>query len=264
MNERRPWARRETPPAGPIMGDRRTSRVPDLAWRIGFLRRTDRKVGFPPLVGAATNKGAAVAKTTRLSPGGPAKHDLAFLDALSFEIAMPFVLIALAVASRFLPHPPNVACVAAVGLFAGAHLTSWRAWIVPLAAMVGADTLGTFLGLGGQGFYSPIAMAGVYAGMLCSVPLGRWIGASSGPGRIIGGTLIASTIFFVLSNLGVLLAGWYPWTISGAAACFVAALPFFGYSLLGDLVYSCGLFAAARFVIARTRHASTQAVSALG
>lgn len=177
---------------------------------------------------------------------------------------MPFVLIALAIASRFLPHPPNVACVAAVGLFAGAHLTSWRAWIVPLAAMSIADAMGTWLGLGGQGFYSPIAMAGVYAGMLSSVPLGRWIGASSGPGRILGGTLIASTIFFVLSNLGVLFAGWYPLSFSGAVTCFVAALPFFGYSLTGDLAYSCGLFAAARLVATSTEKASVASASVIG
>ena len=55
-----------------------------------------------------------------------------------------FVVLALiilaAAASRLIPHPPNVASIAAVALFGGAYLTNKRlALIVPLAALLLSD-----------------------------------------------------------------------------------------------------------------------------
>jgi uncharacterized membrane protein (DUF441 family) len=58
-----------------------------------------------------------------------------------------------------------------------------------------------------------------------------------------GGAVIASlcgsVVFFVLSNLGVWLVGdLYPLTTSGLISCFVAAIPFFGGTLVGDLMWT--------------------------
>src|SRR5262245_27433914 len=67
------------------------------------------------------------------------------------ETAMiTFVLILLAAASRLLPHPPNFAPVAAIGLFAGAVQSRRAAWLVPFAALLASDV---FLGL-----YKPVYM----------------------------------------------------------------------------------------------------------
>jgi hypothetical protein len=153
------------------------------------------------------------------------------------------LLILVAAASRFLPHPPNVACVGAIGLFAGCYLTGRRAYLVPLAILLASDVIGQILAIPGMGFYQPVAMAMVYAGAVAAVPVGRWIGRSQ---RLLlgipAGSLVASTLFYATSNFGVWLAGWYQMSFAGLIACYVNALPFFGYTVAGDLAFSAVLF----------------------
>src|SRR5512134_3643788 len=61
---------------------------------------------------------------------------------------MVFVLIVLAAASRLLPHPPNFAPVAAIGLFAGAMIGRRAGWLVPFVALLASDLV--------LGFYHPV------------------------------------------------------------------------------------------------------------
>jgi hypothetical protein len=49
--------------------------------------------------------------------------------------------------------------------------------------------------------------------------------------------ILASTLFFVFSNLGVWYF-YYPITWSGFTTCFVLAIPFFVNSIAGDLFYT--------------------------
>ncbi|MEM9828776.1 MAG: DUF6580 family putative transport protein, partial [Planctomycetota bacterium] len=174
---------------------------------------------------------------------------------------MPFLLVLLVAASRFLPHPPNVACVAAMGLFLGAHCSGKLRYFAPLAAMLISDAAGQLLGVRGLGFYSPTIMIAVYLGMTLSVPIGQWIAARPGSQiparpatriaalwgwlRVPTASVVASTTFFIVSNLGVWLSPWYPLTAAGLVSCFVAAIPFYGYSLAADLLFSSVLFGAA-------------------
>ncbi len=52
-----------------------------------------------------------------------------------------------------------------------------------------------------------------------------------------------SVVFFLISNSGIWVAGkLYPLTMSGLAACYVAALPFFRNSIMGDLAYAALMF----------------------
>ena len=158
---------------------------------------------------------------------------------------MFYLLILVAAASRFLPHPPNVACVGAIGLFAGCYLAGRRAYLVPLAILLLSDLVGQLLRIPGMGFYQPLTMLFVYAGALAAVPVGRRIGGS--PRLLLGvplGALAVSTLFFLISNFGVWLGGWYPMSGEGLLACYASAIPFFGYTLAGDLAYSAVLFGA--------------------
>ncbi|MDD5538977.1 MAG: hypothetical protein PHF12_08445, partial [Candidatus Omnitrophica bacterium] len=59
---------------------------------------------------------------------------------------------------------------------------------------------------------------------------------------VLAGSLFSSLVFFVVTNFGVWMAGWYPQTPQGLQACFIAAIPFFRYFLAGTLVYSTVLF----------------------
>ena len=158
-----------------------------------------------------------------------------------------FALILVAIASRFLPHPPNVVCLGAIGLFAGCYLNGRKAWLVPIAVLFGSDMIGQALNFPGIGLYNPVTMLAVYAAATLAVPVGRMIAQSklSGlkfAGGVGAGSLIASTLFFVVSNFGVWAAGWYPMTGEGLVTCFIAAIPFYGYTLAGDLAFTTLVF----------------------
>lgn len=143
-------------------------------------------------------------------------------------------LILVAAFSRLLPHPSNVAPVAAIALFAGAYLPNARlAFAIPLLAMLLADLI--------IGFHS--TMPFVYVGMLATVCIGMALRDKKNIFTIAGASLVSSVVFFVLTNLGVwMLEGMYPHDMNGLVACYLAALPFFINSLLGDLFFAGLLF----------------------
>ncbi|MGB7345599.1 MAG: DUF6580 family putative transport protein [Pirellulaceae bacterium] len=155
---------------------------------------------------------------------------------------MHYVLILLVAASRFLPHPPNVACIGALGLFAGCYLAGRRAYLIPVAALLISDVIGHLLAFPGMGFYSLTTMVAVYVGAMAAVPIGRLMKNAKGMWKFPAGSLAASTAFFVVSNFGVWLGPWYANTLSGLAACYTAAIPFFGYTIAGDLAFTVVLF----------------------
>jgi hypothetical protein len=149
-----------------------------------------------------------------------------------------FIVIALiilaAAASRLIPHPPNVASITAVALFGGAYLTDKRmALIVPLAALLLSDLV--------LGFYRHMEI--VYGSFLLVVCLGFWLQRKRSAVRIAGAALASSVIFFIITNFGVwAFESLYPKTAAGLLACYVAAIPFFQNTVLGDALYAAVLF----------------------
>jgi hypothetical protein len=142
--------------------------------------------------------------------------------------------------ARLLPHPPNFAPVGATSLFAGARLPRWQAYLVPLALMAVTDPLLSPL----YGFkpYTRYSLF-PYIAFLISVWLGRRLRDTENVGRIAAITLLNSIQFFLLTNFGSWL--WdpaYPHTAAGLADCYTAAIPFFGWTLAGDFVYTAVLF----------------------
>jgi hypothetical protein len=93
----------------------------------------------------------------------------------------------------------------------------------------------------------------VYAGFAAGAAVGRyWLRGKRGMGRIASASVMTSAVFFVLSNFGWWVAGGgYEHTLAGLATCYIAALPWFGASLLGDLCYSILLIGGYDWVAAR-------------
>ncbi len=152
-------------------------------------------------------------------------------------------MILAAAGSRLIPHPPNFAPIGAMALFGGACFADRRvAFLVPLAAMFLSDVaIGLLGGNLSMGLHRLIPV--VYGSFALIVCLGFWLRTRRTVVPIAGATLAASVLFFVLSNLGVwALGSWYPKTWEGLVACYVAAIPFFQNTLLGDAVYSTALF----------------------
>lgn len=157
-----------------------------------------------------------------------------------------FALILVAAASRLLPHPPNFAPVAAIGLFAGATLDRRVAWLVPFAALLLSDAV--------LGFYHPVSLFWNYAGFGASLLIGAWLKGRFSAGRLAGATLVSALAFFALSNFGMWASGYYPRTWDGLVTCYTMALPFFRNTLTSQLVYAAALFggwAIARAVASR-------------
>ncbi|MEY4069875.1 MAG: hypothetical protein RL721_489 [Candidatus Eisenbacteria bacterium] len=158
---------------------------------------------------------------------------------------MVFALIVLAAASRLLPHPPNFAPVAAIGLFAGAYSSRRAGWLVPFAALLASDAV--------LGFYHPVGMLWNYLAFAACLLLGSgWLARRRTALRLGGAVVSSALAFFVISNFGMWASGYYPRTWAGLVECYVAALPFLRNTLLSDVLYSAALFGGyallARFV----------------
>jgi hypothetical protein len=146
-------------------------------------------------------------------------------------------LVALAAGSRFAEIAPNFAAVAAAGLFAGFYFRSRVAAIaVPVVAMLISDMF-----LGSYPWYQVIA---VYACLTLPVLLGRWMHGSYSAARIAGSSLAMSVVFFIVTNFSVWLSGFYGYSLMNLVECYIAAFPFFKYTLAGDLVYAGAIFGA--------------------
>lgn len=137
-------------------------------------------------------------------------------------------LVAVAALTRLVPHPPNFVPLGAMALLSGALLGGGRiAYAVPLVAMLAGDLV---LGL------HPHVPA-VYGTMAAVVWMGTRLGSRRGFVPVSAASIAGSTLFFLTTNFSVwALDGFYPPTLEGLAACYVAALPFFGNSLAADLL----------------------------
>jgi hypothetical protein len=153
------------------------------------------------------------------------------------------LLVALCVVGRLVSQVPNFTPVAAAALFAGFFFRRrWVAACVPVVAMVASDAI--------IGSYHPGVMATVYAALVFPVLLAGWLSGRGFMLRVAVASLACSTIFFLSTNAAVWLTA-YPQTWDGLAACYLAALPFFKYTLSGDLVWSLLLLGGYAWATAR-------------
>ncbi len=157
-------------------------------------------------------------------------------------------LVALGVLTRILPHLPNMTAVGAAGLVGAAlfYHRRWAMWVPMLILLISDVIFGLFTPW--KGFYA--GQLFVYVGFLAYSAVGYfYLRKRLTLGRLMAGAIAASAIFFLLSNFGVWLAGGlYPATPAGLWTAYVAALPFWGNQLLGDLIYGGLLIAAWRLI----------------
>ncbi len=160
------------------------------------------------------------------------------------ELAVFLLIVAIGVGSRFwLLDWPNFKPIAALCLFAGFMFSRYFYAIAACFCilMISDWQLG--------GYQWQLAVT-VYSSMAIACGLG-WliktrIVAECGVGLSklhLGGFVLASltmsTVFFVLTNLAVWqFSQWYGPGIEGLVACFVAALPFYRWTLAGDLTFT--------------------------
>lgn len=156
------------------------------------------------------------------------------------RILIALGLIAFAVISRALPHPPNFAPIAAIALFSGAILPRRLALTLPLLAMVISDV---FIGMHDLVFVTWGSF--VLMALVASYGLKKVTAF-----KVFAYSFLGSVIFFVVTNFAVWAqSGMYPRTVVGLIDCYVLAIPFFRNTLVGDFVYSGIIFGAYYFAL---------------
>jgi len=146
------------------------------------------------------------------------------------KLLIPLLLITLGLIARLLPHPANFAPIAAIALFGGLYLPRRWALILPLTAMFISDIF--------IGFYSWQVMVSVYLGFILIGVIGLLVRKNKKFHTILGGTLLGSIIFYLLTNAAVWAFGtMYVHSLSGLMQSYYMALPFFKNSLLGNFFY---------------------------
>jgi hypothetical protein len=148
-------------------------------------------------------------------------------------------MILAAAFTRLIPHPPNFTAVGAMALFGGAYFSEKKfAFIVPLAAMLISDLI--------IGFHN--GMLSVYLSFVLIVGIGILLSQKIKFKNVVAASLLSSVLFFILTNFQMWIQSpLYAKDISGLITCYVAAIPFFHHTVLGDLFFVgtlFGLFAA--------------------
>jgi hypothetical protein len=160
-------------------------------------------------------------------------------------IALMIVIIGIAM--RLVPHPANVAPVAAIALFAGTYLNKkWALW-VPLVIMMISDLV--------IGLHDVVAFT--WGSFVLVALLGTWLKQHKNIVNVGVASVAASVLFFMITNFGVWLA-WYPTTLQGLTQCYTLALPFYRNTLIGDLLYVVvffGIYECAARLVKNTRYA---------
>jgi len=160
---------------------------------------------------------------------------------LKVELLVLALIFVVGFSSRFLLDDlPNFKPVAALALFGGFYFQRSTLAVLGLVAilMVSDFFLGSY----------PLAIAlSVYASLGLGVWLGRRFKGSESSnhftryGGVAAASLVMAVVFFILTNLAV-WGAWYPATFEGLVACYVSAIPFFKYTLAGNLFFSVAAF----------------------
>ncbi|MCC7030990.1 MAG: hypothetical protein IT257_11850 [Chitinophagaceae bacterium] len=142
-------------------------------------------------------------------------------------------------------HIYNLVPVAALGIFSGSVLRNkYQAYLIPLLAMLISD-MGMALFTNTPGFYG-VSQFVNYGALILVTLLGSSLHKRNVL-NIAGYSIAGSLVFFLLSNFGTFLSGYYGYSAAGLTECYTMALPFyksemattlFLNSFAGDLSFS--------------------------
>jgi hypothetical protein len=142
-----------------------------------------------------------------------------------------------------MPHADNFTPVAAIALFAGAYLKRRHAVIVPLVLMAVSDI---FIGMHNVLIFT-------WGSFILASLLGLFIRKNKSFLRITGMSLLSSLVFFIVTNFGVWVMGWYPPTLAGLVNCYIMGLPFLRDFTVSTLLYSAVFFTAYEVIARRVK-----------
>ncbi len=142
-------------------------------------------------------------------------------------------------------YPWNFAPFMAVCLFSGAGLPD-RRWAFTAPLVVFALSNFAMWGLTGhRGFAFSPSQPLIMAAFAGTVAIGQFLKSSPRWSVAIPAGVVAETLFFIITNFAVWYfgeGGIYPLTMQGLVMCYVAAIPYFGRSLVSTTLFASILF----------------------
>lgn len=141
---------------------------------------------------------------------------------------------------RFVPHPDDFSAIFGALIYAGWAFPKRRGLLVTLAALILSDLVLTPLVYHTQvgGSQSIVWLA--FLSVACT---GWLLRAKLSVRRGIVVCLLAPTLFWVIANFGVWIAGTlYPRSWSGLIQCYAAAVPFYKHELASTILSGVVLF----------------------
>lgn len=168
------------------------------------------------------------------------------------KYAIALGIIILALVYRLLPNLPNFSPITSAFLFAGSTMNKKnRSLLLILGLVLLSDFIlnNTIL----RGFYTQTTgivwfskyMIFTITSYILIFFVGKFLISKQNVFRIFGGSLLASIIFFLLTNAGAWIfdtLNFYPNGVEGLIMSLTAGIPFFQTSLLADLLFSGVLF----------------------
>ncbi len=164
---------------------------------------------------------------------------------LSTKTGIVISAIVLAALSRLIPHPYNFTPIAAVAMFGAAYLDrKVVAILIPILSIYLSNlVIDNFIYEQESFLWMAPSFVWVAGSLVLISLMSQFTLNKVSAGRVLGSSLAASVIFFLISNFGMWQgSSLYSQDISGLVLCFEAAIPFFGWTVAGDLVYSTVLF----------------------
>jgi len=163
----------------------------------------------------------------------------------NINILLAVFLIIMAATARIVNanmHVPNFVPIAAIALFSGAVIKDNKglAFMVALLGQFAGDLYFQFF-TKVPGFYDLVGQSINYVALIGATALGASMKqpkAASALAYVFG----ASTIFFLVSNFGYFAGGWNGYSVAGLVRTYADGIPFFKYSLMGDMAGGVLLF----------------------
>lgn len=163
---------------------------------------------------------------------------------LRFRV-ITLIVFAAALSRLMLTAIPNFSPLGGIALFGAAYFSKkYWAFIVPFLALWVSDLLLNNI-VYAQYYDSFVwmGMPAVYLGFLAIALMGTVLLKKVKVSNLIVASLVASTVFFLITNLGSWWAmPMYTKDLTGILAAYTAGLPFFFSNILGDLFFTGLLF----------------------
>ena len=165
---------------------------------------------------------------------------------------MVYLIVLLAVLARFIPHLPNFSPVFGALLFGGANLRKRDSIWFPLVLLGASDFVLTHVIYRMSIGWAELFQIAAFAAMTM---MGWLLRPRVTLGRFSFACVAGPTAFYLLSNFGVWL-GWHTYlpTWAGLVQCYVAGIPFYGYSLGSTFLFAGVLFGLYEFYRPRQAH----------